>query len=451
MASSPHVPPPGGIRVPPHNDDAERSVLGAVMLNQRILDEIQGTLFPEDFYREPHRHIYRAMLDMHARGEPIDPVTLSDSLNASDSLESVGGPDELNKLIGVVPSTANVEHYSTIVRRKSALRSFIAAADTLVEEAYQDVPDMETFMDEAERRIFEITQRGTKRGYATMREVIKETFTQIEALFIESKSVTGVPSGFMDLDEITAGWQPSDLIILAARPAMGKTSFTLNMVSHAAVERKVPAAFFSLEMSNSQLAIRMLCSEARVDQSRLRRGRMTEQEWARLIKAAGSLSEAPIFLDDTPALSIMEFRSKCRRLKAEHDLGIIFVDYLQLMRGSAQTRGSREQEISEISRNLKAVAKELDVPIIALAQLNRGVEQRADKRPMMSDLRESGAIEQDADIITFIYRDEVYNPETERKGIAEIILGKHRNGSLGTVDLRFFGAYTRFENLAPED
>ena len=362
-----------------------------------------------------------------------------------------GGPNFLARLSSEVPSSANVSYYATIVKRKSALRSFITTANALVEECYTDVSDFEAFMDTAESKLFAITQSGAKKNYSTMREVIKEAFAQIEALYQKAEQVTGVPSGFIDLDEITAGWQPSDLIILAARPAMGKTAMTLNMAAHAAVERKVPVAFFSLEMANVQLAIRMLCSEARLDQSKLRTGRMTEQEWARLIKAAGVLSESPIFLDDTPALPIMEFRSKARMLKAEQDIGIIFVDYLQLMKARGANVGSREQEISEISRNLKGIAKELSVPIIALAQLNRGVEQRADKRPMNSDLRESGAIEQDADIISFIYRDEVYNPESDQKGIAEVILGKHRNGGLGTVRLRFFGSFTRFENLAPEE
>ncbi len=439
------------IRVPPHNDDAERSLLGSILLDNRVLDEVQGRLKAEDFYRESHRHVFRSMALLHARGEAIDMITLADHLSASDFLENVGGVNFLARLSSEVPSAANVEHYANIVRRKASLRAFISTSDELVEECYGDVNDVELFMDLAEQRLFQITQSGAARSYSTMREVVREAFGQIEALYQKSEHITGVPSGFVDLDEITAGWQGSDLIILAARPAMGKTSATLNMLTHAALHRNTPAAFFSLEMSNQQLAIRMLCSEAHIDQSRLRRGQMTEQEWNRLIKAAGTLSEAKIFLDDTPALPIMEFRSKVRRLKAEHDIGIIFIDYLQLMRGSAKNSNSREQEISEISRNLKAVAKELNIPIIALAQLNRGVEQRADKRPMMSDLRESGAIEQDADLILFIYRDEVYHPETEEKGVAEIIIGKHRNGSLGTVRLRFFASHTRFENLAPED
>lgn len=439
------------LRVPPHNEDAERSVLGAILLDNPVLDELSGQLQPENFYRETHRHIFRAMLTLHQRSEPIDVLTLADYLGAEDNLEAAGGPAYLTRLSGEVPSAANVAHYAAIVRRKSALRQFITTADTLIGECYEDVNDVETFMDDAEQRLFAITQAGQKRGYSSMREVVKKAFTQIEALYGKNEQVTGVSSGFIDLDEITAGWQRSDLIIIAARPAMGKTSFCLNMAAHASIMRKTPAAFFSLEMSNEQLAIRMLCSEARINQSNLRRGQMTEQEWSRLLKAAGTLSESKIFLDDTPGLPIMEFRSKCRRLKAEHDIGIIFVDYLQLMQGSNRSKsGSREQEISEISRNLKGVAKELDIPIIALAQLNRGVEQRADKRPMMSDLRESGAIEQDADLIGFIYRDEVYNPETEAKGLAEFIIGKHRNGSTGTVTMRFFGPYTRFENLAHE-
>src|SRR5690554_6435268 len=438
------------LRVPPHNEDAERSVLGALLLDNRVLDELAGTLKPEDFYREAHRHIFRAMSMLHTRSEPIDVLTLADFLSSEDNLKAAGGPTYLTRLSDEVPSAANVGQYSTIMRRKSTLRQFISTADELVGDCYSDVNDVETFMDDAGQRLFSITQSGQKRGYTAMREIVKSTFDQIKKLYQKSETITGVPSGFIDLDEITAGWQNSNLIIVAARPAMGKTSFTLNMAAHASIMRKIPSAFFSLEMSNEQLAIRMLCSEARINQSNLRRGSMTEQEWARLIKAAGTLSKSNIFLDDTPGLSIMEFRSKCRRLKAEHDIGIIFIDYLQLMRGSGGSNSNREQEISEISRNLKAVAKELDVPVIALAQLNRGVESRADKRPMMSDLRESGAIEQDADIITFIYRDEVYNPETEEKGVAEILIRKHRNGSTGDVKLRFFGPITRFENLAPD-
>lgn len=440
------------LRVPPNNEDAERSVLGAILLDNAVLDELSGQLRPDDFYREGHRHILRAMLALHQRGEPSDVLTLADFLSAEDRLEACGGPAYLTRLSGAVPSAANVNHYASIVRRKAALRRFISTADGLVNECYDDVNDIEGFMDDAEQRLFAITQSGQKRGYVVMRDVVKSAFTQIEALYEKNEQITGVPSGFMDLDEMTAGWQPSDLIVIAARPAMGKTALTLNMAAHVAITRKVPVAFFSLEMSNEQLAIRMLCSESRINQSSLRRGHMTEQEWARLVKGAGTLSEAKIFLDDTPGLPIMEFRSKCRRLKAEHDIGVIFVDYLQLMQGSNRSKsGSREQEISEISRSLKGVAKELNVPVIALAQLNRGVEQRADKRPMISDLRESGAIEQDADIIGFIYRDEVYNPDTEAKGLAEIIIGKHRNGATGKVTLRFFGPHTRFENLARDE
>ncbi|MEM1347282.1 MAG: replicative DNA helicase [Myxococcota bacterium] len=820
------------LRVPPHNDEAERSLLSAIFLDNRVLDDISARLSDQDLYREAHRHVFRAMLELYSRGEAIDVITLADHLAAQNLLDGIGGPNFLARLSNEIPSAANVVYYATIVRRKAALRNFITTATTLIDSCYEDVSDFEAFMDDAESKLFAITQSNVKRGYVTMREVIKEAFQQIESLYERQAQVTGVPSGFIDLDEITAGWQDSDLIIVAARPAMGKclsahsdvmladgtlrtieelyrarsaelvtlndelrfesacasafvddglkpvwrvttklgrrvestashpfltidgwmplanlevgqkigvprvlpffgeaalpeyevdasieriaqgyvttlpdfvfglsrdalvaflrrlfergawaqepspgvfhvdfeheerlvrqvahlllrlgvvtsleqssatagharvssvevdadssqiywdeiasveylgraqvydltvpgthnfvandicvhnTSLTLNMASHAAIERGIGVAFFSLEMSNVQLAIRMLCSEARVDQSKLRNGRMNEQEWAQLVRAAGALADSPIFLDDTPALPIMEFRSKARMLKSEHDIGIIFVDYLQLMKAPGRNIGSREQEISEISRNLKGIAKELSVPIIALAQLNRGVEARADKRPMNSDLREcvtgdtlvqladgsrlpiaslvgtepevvaldpegrlvyaasdkvwrvgerevlevrlrsgrsiratakhrlktpdawrriselkvgegiavarelqetfwdeiiaidpvgrepvydltvpgpaswlandgivshnSGAIEQDADIISFIYRDEVYNPESDQKGIAEVILGKHRNGGLGTVRLRFFGQYTRFENLAPD-
>jgi replicative DNA helicase len=420
------------------------------MIENNVMDELMSSVSPESMYRESHRHIWRAMGTLHARGDAIDVITLADQLHAEGLLDAVGGPNFLARLSAEVPTAANVSYYANIVKRKAALRSFIATAHALIDECYSDVSDFDAFMDNAERQLFAITQAGAARGYQSMREIIREAFAQIESLYQKAEQVTGVSSGFIDLDEITAGWQRSDLIIIAARPAMGKTSFTLNMAAHAAIERDLAVAFFSLEMANVQLAIRMLCCEARIDQSKLRTGRMSEQEWARLIKAAGTLSEAKIFLDDTPALPIMEFRSKARKLKSEQDVGLIIIDYLQLMKAPGRNVGSREQEIGEISRNLKGIAKELSIPIIALAQLNRGVEQRADKRPMNSDLRESGSIEQDADIIGFIYRDEVYNPDSEDKGIAEFILGKHRNGSLGTVRLRFFGEYTRFENLAPE-
>ena len=426
-------------------------MIGAIFVDNRSFDEVSALVSPEDLYREPHRHVFRAMGELHARGEAIDVITLADHLSAGGLLDAVGGANFLARLSHEVPSAANVGNYATIVRRKSSLRAFIATAHTLIDECYSDVADFDGFMDRAEAELFSITRSGAQKSYSTMREVIREAFAQIESLYQKSEQVTGVPSGFADLDEITAGWQPSDLIILAARPAMGKTAITLNMAAHAALERKVGVAYFSLEMSNVQLALRMLCSESRVDQSKMRTGRLTEQEWARLLKGAKALSESKIFLDDTPALPIMELRSKARQLKAEHDIGIIFVDYLQLMKAPGRNIGSREQEIAEISRNLKGIAKELNIPVIALAQLNRGVEQRAEKRPMNSDLRESGSIEQDADIISFLYRDEVYNPESEDKGLGEVILGKHRNGSLGTVKLRFFGSLTRFENLAPGD
>ena len=437
-------------RVPPHNEEAERSLLGAVMLDQAVLDQVMSQVSPDDFYREKHRIVFEAMVALFDREEPIDAITLSDHLTAEDKLDAVGGADFLAKLSNEVPSAANATHYGSIVSRKSALREFISTANSLVHESYGDVSDVDEFMDKAERQLFSITKDGTGKDYESMRDVIKEAYTEIENLYErDSDGVTGVPSGFVDLDEMTSGWQDSNLIILAARPAMGKTSLALNMAAHSALRADVPTAFFSLEMQNVQLAQRMLCSEARVDQTKLRSGTVSSEEWENLVKAAGSLSDAKLYLDETPALSIMEFRSKCRRMKSEHDIGLVFIDYLQLMQGSGG-HDIREQEISEISRGLKGVAKELDIPVIALAQLNRGVESRSDKRPRMSDLRESGAIEQDADIITFIYRDEFYNPDTEDKGIAEIIIGKHRNGPSGTVRLRFFKSITKFENLAED-
>jgi len=439
------------IRVPPHNDEAERSLLGAVLLDNDILDTVLTKLSPEDLYRERHRHIFRAMRELHDSQEDptIDVVTLGDQLATEEKLEAVGGPSFLTRLSNEVPSAANVEQYIGIVRNKATLRQFISATGTLLEEGYSDVSDVNTFLDRAEREIFDITQSGVRREYASIAEVLKDTFEQLEALHESSENITGIPSGFADLDEITAGWQDSDLIIIAGRPGMGKTTLTLNMAAHAALERNVPVGFFSLEMSNMQLGTRLLCSEAQINSRDVRAGRAGEREWEQLIQAAGKLNKANLFLDDTPALSIMELRSKCRRLVAEEDVGVIFVDYLQLMQPS-KSHDIREQEISEISRSLKGIAKELAIPVVALAQLNRGVESRADKRPKLRDLRESGAIEQDADVICFIYRDEVYNEDTEDQGIAEIIIGKHRNGPVGTIRLRFFPEHTRFENLAPE-
>jgi replicative DNA helicase len=437
------------IRVPPHNDDAERSLLGAVMLDNDILDAILSRISPEDFFRERHRHIFRAMKALYDRDETIDVVTLGDYLAAEEKLESVGGPGFLTRLSNEVPSAANANQYVEIVRNKSTLRQFISTTHSLVEEGYSDVPDVDSFLDRAEREIFSITQEGVTNEYEEIREVIKGAYEQLESLYETTEKVTGVPSGFVDLDEITAGWQDSDLIIVAARPGMGKTTLALNMASHVTVHEGFSAAVFSLEMSSQQLAMRLLCSEGRVDQKRVRQGTMDDQAWTRLVEAAGDLKEADLFLDDTPALSIMEFRSKCRRLKAEQDIDIVFIDYLQLMTASGD-HDLREQEISEISRSLKGIAKELSIPVISLAQLNRGVEKRQDKRPRLRDLRESGAIEQDADVICFIYRDEVYNEETEDKGIAEVIVRKHRNGPIGDVRLRFFPHHTRFENLAEE-
>jgi replicative DNA helicase len=439
------------IRTPPHNDDAERSLLGAILLDNSLLDSVLTKISAEDFYRERHRHIYSAMEQIHEEeGEGnIDVITLGDYLSSEEKLEAVGGASFLTRLSNEVPSAANAEQYVRIVRKKAMLRQFISTTGSLLEEGYGDVSDVDSFLDKAEREIFEITQTGVAREYASISEVLEVAFEELEALYETNEQITGVPSGFVDLDEITAGWQDSDLIIIAGRPGMGKTTLTLNMAAHATIERNVPAAFFSLEMSNTQLATRILCSEAQVNQRNVRSGTVTERDWSQLIKAAGRMNEADLFLDDTPALSIMEFRSKCRRLKAEEDIGIVFIDYLQLMQAS-KGHDIREQEISEISRNLKGIAKELDIPVVALAQLNRGVESRADKRPKLRDLRESGAIEQDADLITFIYRDEVYNEDTEEKGIAEVIIGKNRHGPVDTIKLRFFAEHTRFENLAPE-
>ncbi|MBI5445110.1 MAG: replicative DNA helicase [Deltaproteobacteria bacterium] len=435
------------VRVPPHSLEAETSVLGAILLNNDVLPRVADAIDREDFYRTGHRLLYEAMIELSEKGFPIDLVTATEALRQKGLLEKVGGAAYLASLTDQVPSTENAEHYARIVREKAILRKLIWVSTEIASEGYDADSDPEEYLDKAEKAIFEVTARNVRRPFSHVKDILRDTFTKIEELYERKELVTGVPSGYHDLDQLTAGFQPSDLIIVAGRPAMGKTSFVLNIAQYAAVESKVPVAFFSLEMSKEQLVMRLLCSEAKVDSHRLRRGMLKDSDWPKLTRAAGSLAEAPIFIDDTAAVSTLEVRAKSRRLKAESNLGLVVIDYLQLMRGRT-THDSREQEISDISRSLKGLAKELNVPIIALSQLNRGVESRADKRPMISDLRESGAIEQDADVIMFVYRDEVYNKESADKGIAEIIIGKQRQGPIDSVKLAFLSEFTRFENLA---
>jgi replicative DNA helicase len=433
-------------KVPPQSLDAEESVLGGVLFDTHALDRVVEMLSVEDFYRESHRKIFRAMLALSEKGEPIDLITLSDILKARGELQDIGGATYLAELVDKVPSAANIGHYARIVREKAVLRSLINVCNEISSRCYSGEEDIEPFLDEAERLIFDVSEKRVRPSFFKMGDLIMDTIKTVEQLFERKELVTGVPTGFLDLDRITAGLQPSDLVIVAARPSMGKTALVLNIAQYVALHANTAVAIFSLEMSKEQLVLRMLCSEARVDNAKVRTGYLGERDFPRLAMAAGRLAEAPIYIDDTPAQNVLELRAKSRRLKREANIGLVIIDYLQLMRGLT-AQENRTQELSEISRSLKSLAKELNIPVIALSQLNRQVEQRADRRPMMADIRESGAIEQDADVIMFIYRDEVYKQDSQDEGVAEVIIGKQRNGPTGTVRLTFRREYTRFDNL----
>lgn len=433
-------------KVPPQSIESEQSVLGGIFLDNEAINKVAEILRPEDFYREAHQKIYEVMLDLYERNEPIDLLTVADELKKRKWLEKVGGASYLAQLAESVPTAANVAHYARIVKEKALLRQLIMAATEIVTDCYREEEDIEELLDRAEQIIFNISEFRVRPSFYPMREVLKETFKVIERLYERKELVTGVPSGFKDLDRLTAGFQPSDLIIVAGRPSMGKTAFCLNVAQYAAIHAKVPTAIFSMEMSKEQLAMRMLCSVAEVSASKVRSGFLSERDLQKLTMAASILSDAPIFIDDTPALSVLELRAKARRLRGEMALGLIVIDYLQLMRGRTAAE-RREQEISEISRSLKALAKELQIPVIAISQLSRRAEDRPGRRPQLADLRESGAIEQDADLILFIYRDEVYNPNSPKKGIAEVIIGKQRNGPTGVVELSYIPELTTFKDL----
>jgi replicative DNA helicase len=436
-------------RLPPQNLDAEQSILGGILLDNQALNSVLEVLEHRDFYSESHRKIFAAILDLSERNEPCDLITLSSILKDRKQIDQVGGMAYLASLVDSVPSAANVGHYAKIVKEKAILRRLIGTATEILTKSYNAGADVDEVLDEAEHAIFEISENKIRPAFYPIKNIIKDSFKTIEKLYERKELITGVPTGFEKIDDLTSGLQKSDLIIIAGRPSMGKTAFALNIAQHAATDAGIPVAVFSLEMSKEQLALRMLSTTAKVDSQRLRKGFLGETDWPKLTTAAGRLSEALIFIDDTPAITALEMKAKARRLKAESGLGLIILDYLQLMRGGAY-RDSREQEISEISRSLKALAKELNVPVIALSQLNRKVEDRTNRRPHMADLRESGAIEQDADVIAFIYRDEVYNKSEDNpeKGLAEIIIGKQRNGPTGMVKLAFLEKYTCFENLA---
>jgi len=437
-------------KLPPQSIEAEEAVLGGVLLDNSAIDRALELVTPDEFYRESHRRIMRAMLELNQRSEPVDLITLADVLKARGELADVGGAAYLAELADKVPTAANTAYYARIVRQKAILRSLIQTATEIAMAGYESGADVDQFLDEAEHKIFEISERKVRPTFFRIRDIMVDSMKAIEQLYERKELVTGVPSGFVDLDRMTAGLQPSDLIIVAGRPSMGKTAFALNIAEYAAVQSKIGVAVFSLEMSKEQLVLRLLCSQARVDQSKVRAGFAAERDFPRLALAASRLADSPIYIDDTPALSVLELRAKARRLKRDRDanLGLIVVDYLQLMRG--HDTDSREQEISSISRSLKALAKELNVPVVALSQLNRQVESRADKRPVMADLRESGAIEQDADVIAFLFRPIVYDKGAEERA-AEVIIGKQRNGPTGTVQLTFMSEFTRFENRTEDE
>ena len=440
------------LRVPPHSIEAEQAVLGGLMLDKRAWEQIADRVSEEDLYRHDHRLIFRSISRLEAADKPFDVVTLSDELSKTNELEAAGGLAYLGQLAKETPSAANIRAYADIVRERSIFRQLIEVGTDIAGSAYNPQGrESKDILDEAERRVFTIAEQGNRggKGFQGIKQLLTKTVEQIDFLFEQEGTLTGVTTGFKDFDEQTSGLQKGDLVIVAGRPSMGKTTFAMNMAENAAIAQGVPVAVFSMEMPAESLAMRMISSMGRIDQHRLRTGQLNEDDWPRITSAVSLLSEAKIFVDDTPALSPTELRARARRLKREHGLGLIVIDYLQLMQLGSSSE-NRATEISEISRNLKALAKELEVPVIALSQLNRSLEQRPNKRPVMSDLRESGAIEQDADVIVFIYRDEVYNQDSPDKGTAEIIVGKQRNGPIGTTRLTFLGQFTKFENFSPE-
>ena len=434
-------------RIPPHDIEAEQAIIGSMLTDKDAVIAAVEVLQEQDFYREDNKIIYSAILNLYNRAEPIDIITLKSELKSKGKFEAVGGLEYIVQLPDKVPTTSNVEQYIKIVEEKSMLRALIKTADELITLGYDPTQEVEQVIDTAEKKIFQVMQKKNQKGYSSIKDILVDTFTQLEKLYNQKESITGVPTGFVDLDYRTSGLHNSDLILVAARPAMGKSAFALNIATNAAVRAKVPVAIFSLEMSKEQMTNRILCSEAMVDSAKVRTGKIDDDEWAKLAATSGELSEAGIYIDDTPGISIMEIRAKCRKMKLEKNIGLVVIDYLQLVQGSNKKGGSREQEIAEISRSLKILAKEIDVPVIALSQLSRAPEQRIDHRPMLSDLRESGSIEQDADIVMFLYRDDYYNEDTEKKNIAEVIIAKHRSGATGTVELLWLANYTKFANI----
>jgi len=434
-------------RVPPHNIEAEQSVLGGMILDKEAIADAVEIVQSDDFYKEAHREIFEAILSLYDRDQPVDLVTLSEELKKRQTLEAIGGLSYLTSLLAAVPTTTHVSYYAKIVEEKSLLRKLIAASSEIIEKSYESEDNAASILDLAEKRIFDIAQkRNSGKGFVPIKQALLESFNKIEELYQNKGGMLGLPTGFIDIDRKTSGLQKSDLILIAARPSMGKTAFALNIVQNTAIRTNASIAVFSLEMSREQLVQRMLSAESHIEIQKIRTGNLDEDEWPRLAKAMGQLAQAKIFIDDTPGITVTEMKAKCRKLKLEHGLDLIMVDYLQLMTEDERAE-NRQQEISAISRKLKALAREMDCPLIALSQLSRAPELRGDHRPILSDLRESGAIEQDADIVMFLYRDEYYHPDTEKKNRGEVIIAKQRNGATGTVELAWLGQFTKFANL----
>ena len=436
-------------KVPPQNLDAEMAVLGSMLLDEEAISVAAESLGKESFYKNNHKKIFEAIINLYNANKAVDLITLTDELKRSGTLDEIGGVSLLTALVNSVPTAANISHYVSIVKEKGTLRALINNATKIITLCHESEGNIDEVVDSAERLVFEICERKKQGSCIQLKEIIKDSIETIDRLYQKKEHVTGIPTGFVDFDIRTAGLQASDLIVVAGRPSMGKSAFAVGIAEHAGVLGKIPLVFFSLEMSKEQLVQRMLCAHAKVDAHKVRTGYLSPSDWPRLTAAAGKLSEAPIFIDDSPAISVMELRAKARRLKAHQDIKMIILDYLQLMRGSAGAE-SRQQEISEISRSLKALARELNIPIVAISQLSRAVESRTDHRPQLSDLRESGAIEQDADVVVLILREEYYNPTPDNQGIANIIIAKQRNGPVGTMKLSFIQEYTRFENIAQQ-
>lgn len=436
-------------KLPPQSNDAEMAVLGSMLLDREPIMQAVEMLDASYFYKDAHKRIYSAILKLFDENRGVDIVTLIEELKKTNSLDDAGGPTYITAISSSVPTTANFVHYAKIVKEKALLRNLINTATNIVSSCYDTTQDIDTILDRSEQLIFDVSSRKVESRVSPLREVIKSSIETIDSLYQRKENITGLGTGFRDLDIKTAGFHPSDLIVVAGRPSMGKSALATCIVEHVGVVEKQPVAFFSLEMSKEQLVQRMLCSHARVDAHKVRTGFLSQADWPRLVNAAGKLSEAPIYIDDAPGATVLEIRTKARRMKAQFDIKMIVLDYLQLMQGPLRA-DNRQQEISEISRSLKALARELNVPLIAISQLSRAVEQRSDHRPQLSDLRESGAIEQDADLVLLLLREEYYNPTEENKGMAEVIIAKQRNGPVGSLNLAFLGEYMRFENLAPK-